>query len=78
MESSFIFLEEYVINIFLEHIYLHLLYGINLNYLPINSFPFCRGPIFMRAAELIATKYRYDLLAATMVGQVGISASVFH
>ena len=37
-------------------------------YLP--PFPFCRGPIFMRAAELIATKYRYDLLAATMVGQV--------
>ena len=24
----------------------------------------------MRAAELIATKYRYDLMAATMVGQV--------
>ena len=24
----------------------------------------------MRAAELMATKYRYDMLAATMVGQV--------
>ncbi|XP_065060701.1 delta-1-pyrroline-5-carboxylate dehydrogenase, mitochondrial-like [Rhopilema esculentum] len=28
-----------------------------------------RGPIFMRAAELMATKYRYDMLATTMVGQ---------
>ena len=30
----------------------------------------------MRAAELIATKYRYDMLAATMVGQVGVIASI--
>eukprot|EP00794_Sanderia_malayensis_P015177 gene15177-16739_t len=28
-----------------------------------------RGPIFMRAAELMKTKYRYEMLACTMVGQ---------
>lgn len=30
----------------------------------------------MRAAELIATKYRYDLLATTMVGQVHQTVSI--
>jgi 1-pyrroline-5-carboxylate dehydrogenase len=28
-----------------------------------------RAAIFLRAAELVATKYRYDLIAATMLGQ---------
>lgn len=28
-----------------------------------------RAAIFLRAAELVATKYRYDIMAATMLGQ---------
>jgi 1-pyrroline-5-carboxylate dehydrogenase len=28
-----------------------------------------RASIFLRAAELISTKYRYDVMAATMLGQ---------
>jgi 1-pyrroline-5-carboxylate dehydrogenase len=28
-----------------------------------------RAAIFLRAAELVTTKYRYDLIAATMLGQ---------
>lgn len=28
-----------------------------------------RAAIFLRAAELVATKYRYELIAATMLGQ---------
>jgi 1-pyrroline-5-carboxylate dehydrogenase len=34
------------------------------------SMPFCeRAAIFLKAADLIATKYRHDLIAATMLGQ---------
>lgn len=29
-----------------------------------------RGKIFLRAADLLAQKYRMDILAATMLGQV--------
>lgn len=28
-----------------------------------------RAAIFLKAADLISTKYRYDMLAATMLGQ---------
>lgn len=28
-----------------------------------------RAAIFLRAAELISTKYRYEIIAATMLGQ---------
>jgi len=28
-----------------------------------------RAGIFLRAAELVSTKYRYDIIAATMIGQ---------
>jgi 1-pyrroline-5-carboxylate dehydrogenase len=28
-----------------------------------------RAAVFLRAAELIATKYRYEIMAATMLGQ---------
>jgi 1-pyrroline-5-carboxylate dehydrogenase len=28
-----------------------------------------RAAIFLRAAELVSTKYRYQLIAATMLGQ---------
>ncbi|EFQ90134.1 hypothetical protein CFE70_002035 [Pyrenophora teres f. teres 0-1] len=34
------------------------------------SLPFAeRASVFLKAADLIATKYRYDIMAATMVGQ---------
>ncbi|KXH44249.1 delta-1-pyrroline-5-carboxylate dehydrogenase [Colletotrichum nymphaeae SA-01] len=34
------------------------------------SLPFAdRAAIFLKAADLIATKYRYDIMAATMIGQ---------
>ncbi|KAK4161977.1 Aldehyde/histidinol dehydrogenase [Cladorrhinum sp. PSN259] len=34
------------------------------------SFPFAdRAAIFLKAADLISTKYRYDIMAATMLGQ---------
>jgi 1-pyrroline-5-carboxylate dehydrogenase len=34
------------------------------------SLPFSeRAAVFLKAADLISTKYRYDIMAATMVGQ---------
>jgi 1-pyrroline-5-carboxylate dehydrogenase len=34
------------------------------------SLPFAeRASIFLKAADLISTKYRYEIMAATMVGQ---------
>jgi 1-pyrroline-5-carboxylate dehydrogenase len=34
------------------------------------SLPFAdRAAVFLKAADLISTKYRYDIMAATMVGQ---------
>ena len=34
------------------------------------SLPFAeRASVFLKAADLISTKYRYDIMAATMVGQ---------
>lgn len=34
------------------------------------TMPFAdRAAIFLKAADLISTKYRYDIMAATMVGQ---------
>ena len=32
-----------------------------------------RGEVILRAADLITGKYRMDLMAATMLGQVGYS-----
>lgn len=35
-----------------------------------SNLPFAdRAAIFLKAADLISTKYRYDIMAATMVGQ---------
>jgi 1-pyrroline-5-carboxylate dehydrogenase len=34
------------------------------------SLPFAdRAAVFLKAADLISTKYRYDIMAATMIGQ---------
>jgi 1-pyrroline-5-carboxylate dehydrogenase len=34
------------------------------------ALPFAeRASVFLKAADLISTKYRYDIMAATMVGQ---------
>jgi len=34
------------------------------------ALPFAeRAAIFLKAADLVATKYRYEMMAATMVGQ---------
>ena len=34
-----------------------------------------RAEIFAEAAELMSKKYRYDLLATTMLGQVGVAVT---